>query len=234
MAAGACRWSRARRQRCPCAAAGGRVQALALKLIGNRQHVAGRDHDDVGLEVGDQLHLPLGLSAAKGHHRQAQLLSAIVRAQAAGEQAVAIAHMHHVARPRAAGADAARHHVGPGVDVVLRVAHHRGLACGAAGRMDAHALLARHGKHAERVAVAQVLLGGEGELRQIGQAAAVVGVHARRIELGAVDGGVGIGVRSVPCRRLSCRARNSSMLAFSIGSSANAFMRSTPAGPPCP
>jgi hypothetical protein len=41
-------------------------------LVGDGQHVAGRDHDDVGLEVGDQLHLALGLAAAERHHRQAQ------------------------------------------------------------------------------------------------------------------------------------------------------------------
>jgi hypothetical protein len=39
---------------------------LALELVGDGQHVAGRDHDDVGPEVGDQLHLALGLAAAEG------------------------------------------------------------------------------------------------------------------------------------------------------------------------
>jgi hypothetical protein len=71
----------------------------------------------VGPEVLDQLDLALGLPAAEGHHRQAQLLGAVVRAQPAGEQAVAVAHVHHVARPRAGGPDRARHHAGPGVDV---------------------------------------------------------------------------------------------------------------------
>ena len=172
----------------------GRVQALALELVGDRQHVAGRDHDDVGPEIGDQLHLALGLAAAERHHRQAQLLGAVVRAQPAGEQAVAVAHMHHVAGPRATGADAARHAVRPGVDVVLGVAHHGGLARGAAGGMDAHALLARDGEHAERVAVAQVLLGGEREFRQVGQASAIVRVHTGCVELGAVDGGIRVRV----------------------------------------
>jgi hypothetical protein len=56
-----------------------RVQPHALDLLGDRQHVAGRDHDDVGLEVLDQLDLLFGLAAAKGHHRQAQALGPVVR-----------------------------------------------------------------------------------------------------------------------------------------------------------
>jgi hypothetical protein len=48
--------------------------------------------------------------------------------------------------------------------------------------MHAHHLLARHREHGERVVVAQVLLGGERELRQIGQRFAVGGMHAQRIE----------------------------------------------------
>jgi hypothetical protein len=54
--------------------------------------------------------------------------------------------------------------VGPVVDVVLGVADHGRLAGGAAGGVQAGHLLARHGEHAEGVVVAQVLLGGEGEL----------------------------------------------------------------------
>ena len=149
----------------------------------------------VGLEVLDQLHLALGLAAAKGHHRQAELFGAVVRAQAAGEQAVAVAHMHHVAGSRTGRADAARHHAGPGVDVLQRVAHHRRLARGAAGGMDARAALARHGEHAERVAVAQVLLGGERKLRQVRQGLEVVRMHAGRVVLGLVDRRIGVGVR---------------------------------------
>ena len=170
------------------------VNALALVLVGNRQHVAGRDHDDVGLKVLNQLHLPLGLTAAKRHDGEAELFGAIVRAQAAGEQAIAVADVHHIARFGAAGPDAARHHGGPGVDVARRVAHHGGLAGGAAGGMDARALLPWHGKHAKRVTVAQIELGGERKLGQIAQAFAVIGVHARCVELGAVHRRVGIGV----------------------------------------
>jgi len=180
-------------------AGGARVQPLALEFVGDRQHVAGRDHDDVGPEVGHQLHLPLGLAAAEGHHGQPELLGAVVRTQAAGEQAVAVAHVHHVARPGAGGADAARHHLRPGLDVAPGVADHRRLAGGAAGGVDAHALLARHREHAEGIGAAQVGLAGEGKPAQVGQRAQVVGVHAVRIEAGAVHRRVAV---RVPQRRL--------------------------------
>jgi hypothetical protein len=147
----------------------GRIDALALELLDDVQHVRGRDHDDRGLEVLDQLDLLLGLPAGHRHHRAAQALGAVVRAQAAREQAVAVGDVDHVAGTAAGRADRARHQVGPGVDVALRVADHGRLAGGAARCVHAHHLLARHGKQAERVVVAQGLLGGEREFRQVGQ-----------------------------------------------------------------
>ena len=161
---------------------GRRVDALALHFLDDHLHVAGRDHDDVGLEVVDQLHLLLGLPAGHRDDGAAGALGAVVRAEAAGEEAVAVGDMHDVARPPACGADRARDQVGPGVDVVLRVAHHRRLAGRARGGMDAADLLARHGEEAEGVVVAQVLLHREGKLRQVAELLQVARVDALRIE----------------------------------------------------
>ena len=111
-----------------------RVQALLLHLVGDRQHVGRRDHDDVGLEILDQLHLALGLAARHRDHRAAQPLGAVMRPEPAGEQAVAVGDVDLVPRPPAGGANRARHHMGPDVDVVLRIAHHGRLAGGAATR----------------------------------------------------------------------------------------------------
>jgi hypothetical protein len=60
--------------------------------------------------------------------------------------------------------------------------------------VDAHALRARHGEHAKGIGAAQVGLGGEGELAQVGQARAVLGPHAGGVELGAVHRRVVAGV----------------------------------------
>jgi hypothetical protein len=48
--------------------------------------------------------------------------------------------------------------------------------------MDAHDLIARHREHAERVVLAQMLLGGERELRQVAQLLQVGGVHTAFVE----------------------------------------------------
>ena len=127
-----------------------RVAALAAELIEDRQHVGGRHRDDVGLEVGDQLNLPLGHAAGDGDGGEAEPLGAVVNTQAAGEKAVAVGVVQFHAGTPAGGADGARHHLAPGLDVGLGVADHGRLAGGAGGGVDAHDLFARSGEHARR------------------------------------------------------------------------------------
>ena len=91
-----------------------RVQALALDLVGDVEHVGGGDHDDVRLEIFDQLHLLLGLAAGHGNHRAAQAFGAVVRPQAAGEQAVAVGNMHLVPGPAAGGRPGDKVHISYG------------------------------------------------------------------------------------------------------------------------
>ena len=70
-------------------------------------------------------------------------------------------------------------------------------------------LFTRHGEHAERIGVAQVLLHGERELREVGQRLQVVRVHAGRVEARAVEGRVGVGVRQRPLQPLRAAAQRS-------------------------
>ena len=164
----------------------------------DRQHVARRHRDDVGLEVVDQLHLPLGHAAGDRHHRAAELFGAVMRAEAAGEQAVAISVVHQHAGAPAGGADRARHHVGPDVDIALRVADHDRLAGRARGRVDADQLFARHRKHVEGIIVAQVGLHREREFGEIGELPEIGGMHAGRIERLPVMRDVVVGVLERP------------------------------------
>ena len=60
--------------------------------------------------------------------------------------------------------------------------------------MDAHALLARDGEHAEGIGVAQVGLGGEGKAPQVFEPAQIVGMDARRHAFGAIRRLVVVGV----------------------------------------
>ena len=68
-------------------------------------------------EIPDQQHLALGRAARHRHDRRAEALGAVVRAQAAGEKAVAVGVVHHVARAHAGAGERARHQARPGRDV---------------------------------------------------------------------------------------------------------------------
>ena len=97
-----------------------RIDALALELVEEGQHVRGRHHDDLGPEVLDQLHLACRHPAGRGDDRTAEPLGPVVRAEPAGEQPVAVGHMDLVPGPAARRADRAGHHVGPHVEVAAR------------------------------------------------------------------------------------------------------------------
>ena len=80
-----------------------RVDALGAELVEDRQHVARRHHDDVGREIDDELHLPLGHAAGDRDDGAAQPLGAVMRAKSAGEEAIAVGDMRlHAAPPPAA------------------------------------------------------------------------------------------------------------------------------------
>src|SRR4029079_16421146 len=134
----------------------GRIEALPHELFGDREQIRRRHHDDVGLEVADQLNLLLCLATGHRHDGAPQALRAVVRTKTACAQAVAVGDVHDIAGLAARCTNRARHELRPGVDILLRVADDCGLASRAAGCMYAHDLLARHGKHAERIVRAQV------------------------------------------------------------------------------
>lgn len=75
----------------------------------------------------------LAFRLAAGHrdHRRAEPLCAVVRAEAAGEQAVTVGDVHLVFGGGAAGAQTAGDDIGPVIDVALGVTHHRRAAGGA-------------------------------------------------------------------------------------------------------
>ena len=159
-----------------------RVDALAAEFVGNVEHVGRGDHDDGRLEVADQLHLLFGLPAGHRDHRATELFGAVMGAEAAGEQPVAVGDVDDVARPAAGGVDRAGDQVGPHVDVGLGIADDGRLAGRPARSMDAHHLLARHGEHAVGVVVAQVLLGREGKAGEVGQRPEVIRMDAGGVE----------------------------------------------------
>jgi hypothetical protein len=171
-------------------------------LVGDGEHVARRDHDDLRLEVGDELHLALGHAAAERDHGEPEPLRAVVRAEAAGEQAVAVGVVHLVAGPRAGGAHRARHHVAPGVEILRGVADDGRLAGRARRGMDTHHLFHRHREQAERIGVAQVRLATERKPREVLERAAVGRFHAGGVEFLADVRHAVVGVLQRPAQPL--------------------------------
>src|SRR6266700_1725546 len=68
--------------------------------------------------------------------------------------------------------------------------------------MNANDLLARYGEHPERIMIAQFLLGGERQARQITQRLQVVGMESCPLECGAIVRHVIVGVPQRPLQTL--------------------------------
>ena len=77
------------------------VDAHVLGDLGDVERVGRRGAQHVGAEILQQRDLPLGAAAGHRHDRAAEPLGAVMRAEAAGEQAVAVGVVHDVAGPRA-------------------------------------------------------------------------------------------------------------------------------------
>ena len=120
--------------------------------------------------------------------------------QTASEQTVTIGNVHLVTTAATCSADGPRHHVSPGVDVILGVADHRRFAGSAAGGMQTHDLIHWNGKHAIGVVVAQVTLHREREARQIIKAAQVIRMDTQLIKFLSVDRHVVVCVGEAPAK----------------------------------
>jgi hypothetical protein len=128
----------------------------------------------VDAEILHHHQLPRRVAAGNRDDRRAQRLRAVMRAQSAGEQAVAVGVLDDIARVQAARRKAAHHHVGPDLHVLLRVGDDDGLA-GRAGRgVQAHDVLHRAGEQAEGIGVAQIRLHRERQLGDVVERAHVL------------------------------------------------------------
>ena len=171
-----------------------RTQAAVAGRVGQVHGVGRRAAQGGGAEVAHDLELPLGVAAGDGHHGAAEALGAEVQAEPAGEEAVAEGVLQEVARRHAAGGEGPGDQVGPHVEVAARVPDGGRVAGRAGAGVDAHHLVARPREHAERVVVAEVDLGGEGQVGDVAVAGHVAGLDAELVQLLAVEGDVVVGV----------------------------------------
>ena len=121
-----------------------RVDAHRHRRVGDVHGVGGRAAQNRGAHLAQDANLALGVARADGDNRAARHLGAVVRAEAAGEQAVAVADLADVVLAAVGVPDAAREAVAPELQVVLGVAAHGRDAGGAAGHVDLADVLHRH------------------------------------------------------------------------------------------
>ena len=118
-------------------------------------------------QVADELQVLLRVARAGRYDCCAEVLHAVVGAQASCEQAVAVGHGEGVVAGDAVSRQTAGHALAPHADVLAGVTHDGGVARGAAGGMYADNLALRGGLQAKGIVVAQVLLRGEGQLLDV-------------------------------------------------------------------
>ena len=173
----------ARRRRCRSRASCARVEPVARELVGERQHVARRDHDDLGPKSWMSCTCCSVMPPGHRDHRAAEPLGAVVGAQPAGEQPVAVGDVHHVARSAARRAHRARHRARPTCRGRLRCSRRRSAcpSCPTRRGCARPAPAARRTCRTDRCR-ADRRLGREREFRQVGQLAEVVRVHPGRRE----------------------------------------------------
>ena len=99
-----------------------------------------------------------GVAGGHGHDRHADPLGAVVKAEAAGEEAVAEGHVEHLAGACAGRDHHARHHFAPHGEIAGRVADHGRLALGARRGVDAGQLAVRDREQAEGIVLAEIAL----------------------------------------------------------------------------
>ena len=138
----------------------------------------GRAGDDRAAEILQEQDLLLRVAAGDRDDRGAHPLGAVVSAQAAGEQAVAVGVLDHVLVRRPGAGEGARHDLGPEVDVVAVIGDDGGLSGRARGSMDADDVVERLGEQAVGIIVAEVGFLRKGKFYDVLDALDVGRLHA--------------------------------------------------------
>src|SRR6266545_4045297 len=167
---------------------GARGEPLRARDLRDVEGVRRRADEDLGPEVADEQHLARGVTAGGRHDARADLLDAVVEAEATGEEAVAERDVDEVLFPQAPREKEARDEPGPGLEVLPRVGDEGRAAGRAGGAVDAGDLRARHREQAERVVPAQVVLHRERQAPDVFDGAEVLRRDARGPERVAVEG----------------------------------------------
>ncbi len=143
------------------------VHAELFRSFGQVQKVTGRGTNGRDAQVLHGHELAIAVAAGDRDHGRPKGFGRLVEAQPIGEQFARTGILQHVALVDAAAGQAADHQLGPDFQVAPGVGHDDRLAGRAGDGIHSHDLADGHGQHSQRVGVAQIGLGGEGELVKI-------------------------------------------------------------------
>src|SRR5438105_769489 len=105
-----------------------------------------------------------------------------MHAEAAGEEPVAVRHMHHARGMRARASERARANVRPDVDVLARVADDGRLAFRSARRVDADDVATWDCEQPVRIMIAEMRLEHERKTTQVIERVQIIRRHTRGLE----------------------------------------------------
>jgi len=172
---------------CPQVKVTRRVHAHLDGGVGDVHRIARRAADDGGTHLLEHANLTLGVARAHGNGGAAGGDAAVVSAETPREEAVAIAHVADVIGAAVHVLDAAGEALAPDPEVALGVGTHGGHACGAGRHVNLPDVAHRHGEHAVRIRITEVLLGDEGSPAQVIEGLDGVGVKARLVKAPLVE-----------------------------------------------
>ena len=121
------------------------------------------------MKIAHQLDLTLGIAARSGHAEKMSLAAAVITAEAAVEKAERGHNLKRVALLKPRHRIAARHALGPLVQIVLGVRHDDGRTGRAGGLMELHKFPAIDAVHFKRIGIAEIVLGEKRKFRKIVQ-----------------------------------------------------------------
>ena len=126
-----------------------------------------------------------------------------MQAEGAGKEGVAEGYLGDILVRGAGGDGKARNAAAPHIKVLAGIAHHGGLAGGAAGGVDAHDALHGNGKKPVGIIVTHIGLCGKGDMAYILKSLQIVGMKAGVVQLLFVVGYIFVGKAHLllqPCK----------------------------------
>jgi hypothetical protein len=133
-------------------------RAVGRRALRKQERERRRAREAGGAEVGEELYLEAGIAARSGNDGRAEPFAAVVQAEPAGEEAVAVGDVKDVARRSAGAGDRPGVDVGEEADVGGGVRDDGRLPAGARGGVDPDRVAKRGGERSERVLVPKLRL----------------------------------------------------------------------------